>query len=56
MCALEDRIQRRLCEELGLEELTSEALAFAFEQRCAAEWEAWAIDRDLPIAEVRNFT
>lgn len=56
VCALEDRFQTRLRDELGLEELTSEALARAFEQRGAAEWEAWAIDRDIPIAEVRSFS
>lgn len=54
VAALEPRFQDRLRAELGLEELTSEALAAAFARRPAAEWQEWAREHDLPLAAVRS--
>jgi alpha-methylacyl-CoA racemase len=52
--ALEERFQQRLLNNLGLQELTEEALAQAFSTRTAQEWETWAIERDLPLAAARS--
>jgi alpha-methylacyl-CoA racemase len=52
VAALEPRFQQRLAEELGLPELTRASLEEAFRSRTAVEWEAWALERDLPIEAV----
>lgn len=54
LAALEPHFRKRLLEELGLEKESSETLRSAFAERSAAEWEDWAAERDLPIAEVRE--
>jgi crotonobetainyl-CoA:carnitine CoA-transferase CaiB-like acyl-CoA transferase len=51
IAALEPHFRRRLYHEL---ELPMDAeLASTFATRSAREWEAWAIERDLPIAALR---
>ncbi len=52
VAALEPHFRQRLCAELGLDELTHEALTRCFESRSAEEWESWAAERDLPIEKV----
>jgi alpha-methylacyl-CoA racemase len=54
VAALEPHFERRLAEELGLDELTHEALTGAFRARTAEQWEAWARERDLPLGVVRQ--
>ena len=54
VAALEPHFRGRLAEELGLDELTHEALADAFRARSAQDWEAWARERDLPLGAVRQ--
>jgi alpha-methylacyl-CoA racemase len=54
VAALEPHFAERLRLELGVESFTKEAVAAAFERRTAAEWEAWAAPRDLPIVAVRG--
>lgn len=53
LAAIEPRFQERLREALGLAVLTREALAAAFAARAASEWEAWARERDLPLAALK---
>jgi crotonobetainyl-CoA:carnitine CoA-transferase CaiB-like acyl-CoA transferase len=48
VAALEPGFRERLGSGLGVE-LTRPALEEAFRSRTAAEWEAWALDRDVPI-------
>ncbi len=52
VAALEPRFRERLYEELKLP-MDSE-LTETFNTRGAAEWEAWARERDLPIVAVRS--
>jgi crotonobetainyl-CoA:carnitine CoA-transferase CaiB-like acyl-CoA transferase len=52
VAALEGHFRERLRVELGLAALDREALRSVFATRTAAEWAAWAIERDLPIAAV----
>ena len=52
VAALEPHFRRRLCDELGLEELSHEALATHFREQTADAWERWAAERDLPIEKV----
>lgn len=54
LAALEPHFSLRLSAGLGLEELTAENLAQAFLTRTAEEWEAWAIQQDIPLAAVRD--
>ncbi len=54
VAALEPHFFSRVAEELGLAQLTEETLAAAFITRPAEEWEAWAVERDLPLAAVRE--
>ncbi|MET0396587.1 MAG: CoA transferase [Longimicrobiaceae bacterium] len=54
LAALEPHFAARLREALGVGELTREALAAALGARTAAEWEAWADARDLPLAALRQ--
>lgn len=51
IAALEPRFAQRLAAELYLR-LDHASLEDAFSRRTAAEWEAWARERDLPIAAV----
>lgn len=51
VAALEPRFAQRLAAELYLR-LNRPSLEDAFARRTAAEWEAWARERDLPIAAV----
>jgi alpha-methylacyl-CoA racemase len=50
VAALEPHFLERLEHELGLEGVTRDSLAKALLSRSAAEWEAWAAERDLPLA------
>ena len=52
LAALEPHFRDRLLAELGLDEATHEALADVFGRRTTAEWDAWARERDLPLAPV----
>jgi len=52
LAALEPRFARRLAGELYVP-LDRASLESAFARRTAAEWEAWARARDLPLAAVR---
>ena len=54
LAALEPAFERRLAEELGIDGIDHPTLEAAFYARTAAEWEAWARERDLPIAAVRE--
>ncbi|UCG24585.1 MAG: CoA transferase [Chloroflexota bacterium] len=49
VAALEAHFLRRLAAELGLIEVTIEALADVFGERPAEFWQTWAAERDLPI-------
>jgi len=51
--AMEPRFLTRLQEDLELPSMESEQLASAFSARTAAEWEQWAVGRDIPLAAVR---
>ncbi len=53
VAALEPRFAERLVAEMGLEKAEHEAFKRVFQQRSAADWEAWAAERDLPIVAVR---
>ena len=52
LAALEPHFRDRLLDELGLDEATHDVLADVFGGRTAAEWDAWARARDLPLAPV----
>ncbi len=54
VAALEPHFRQRLAEQLGLDELTHEALTDAFRARTADEWEAWAGEHDLPLGAVKD--
>jgi alpha-methylacyl-CoA racemase len=54
VAALEPHFRLRLAEELGLDELTHEALTDAFRARTAEDWETWAQERDLPLGAVKD--
>jgi alpha-methylacyl-CoA racemase len=52
--ALEPQFLRRLQEELRLPCVEREPLAAALRARTAAEWDRWAMERDLPLSSVRH--
>jgi alpha-methylacyl-CoA racemase len=52
LAALEPHFQERLRDELGLPRLGRDELAQALRARTPAEWEAWAAERDIPLAAV----
>lgn len=54
LAALEPHFRARLKAGLGLAEFTYEALAQTFQARTAAEWDAWAMAHDIPLAAVRE--
>jgi alpha-methylacyl-CoA racemase len=54
LAALEPHFRERLLSELGLAAADADALARAFRGRTPEEWEAWAVERDLPLVAVRN--
>ena len=54
LAALEPHFANQLVAELGLESGERSALARTFRTRSAAEWEAWARERQLPLAAVRS--
>jgi alpha-methylacyl-CoA racemase len=56
LAALEPAFARRLAAELGVDVSDRPVLEAAFLARTAAEWEAWARERDLPIAAVRDLS
>ena len=51
--ALEPHFMARAMQLLGVDG-TEEQFAAAFRAKTAAEWEAWGIEQDVPIAEVRG--
>lgn len=53
LAALEAHFVHRLCSQLSLAAPERSQLEALFRARTAAEWEAWAAERDLPIAAVR---
>jgi alpha-methylacyl-CoA racemase len=54
VAALEPQFEQRLATELGLDELTHDALATAFQARSAEDWEAWGREHDLPLSAVQS--
>jgi len=54
LAALEPHFGAQLARGLGLAELTAESLAQAFLTRPAREWEAWAVEQDIPLAAVHD--
>lgn len=54
VAAIEPHFFQRLAAALNLVEPDYDALAAVFRTRPASEWEAWAIEHDLPIAAVRT--
>lgn len=54
LAAVEPHFTGRLMERLELPEITAAALAAAFATRTAAEWDAWAVAHDIPLAAVRE--
>jgi len=54
LAALEPAFTRRVAEEMGLDPHDRAALEAAFLARTADEWEAWALERDIPIAAVQD--
>ena len=54
LAALEPHFMRTLASELCLEKISYESLAEVFRNRPAEDWERWAVERDLPIAAVRD--
>jgi alpha-methylacyl-CoA racemase len=53
IAALEPHFAQRLLTELKIAEADHTALARAFRERSATEWERWAAERDLPIVRIR---
>lgn len=56
VAALEPHFLQKLAQALNLPDLNPKSLAEAFAAHGAAYWEAWAAERDLPIAAVRNIS
>jgi crotonobetainyl-CoA:carnitine CoA-transferase CaiB-like acyl-CoA transferase len=54
LAALEPVFVRRVAEEMGIDPHDRGALEAAFLARTAEEWEAWALERDIPVAAVRE--
>ena len=52
LAALEPHFRERLLAELGLEDAEHDSLSRVFAERSAAEWAAWARERDLPLAQL----
>ncbi|MDQ4078252.1 MAG: CoA transferase, partial [Chloroflexota bacterium] len=53
LAALELHFWYRLQKELELDNPTYSELAAVFNSRTAREWEAWAVERDLPLRMVQ---
>jgi len=54
IAALEPHFVERLLSELGLKKADRAELERIFLERSAAEWESWAVERDLPLVAVRR--
>ena len=54
LAALEPHFWRKLTTELGLSTPDRQELQTVFLTRTALEWEAWGVERDLPLAAVRD--
>jgi crotonobetainyl-CoA:carnitine CoA-transferase CaiB-like acyl-CoA transferase len=54
IAALEPHFAERLLSELGLKKADRAELERIFHQRSAADWERWAMERDLPLVAVRK--
>ena len=52
VAALEGHFRGRLLDELGVDQADATTLAAAFRGRAKQDWQAWAEERDLPIAAV----
>lgn len=55
VAALEPHFAERLQRHMGLNVADRKVLEFAFLERTAIEWQAWAEARDLPIVAVRGY-
>ena len=53
LAALEPHFWERLLKELGVDG-DSRDLQRIFRTKTAEQWERWAVERDLPLAAVRN--
>ncbi len=53
VAAIEPHFASRLASALGLEALSTDALASRFLEQDAGHWEAWAREHDLPVAALR---
>jgi crotonobetainyl-CoA:carnitine CoA-transferase CaiB-like acyl-CoA transferase len=54
VAALEPAFARHLADEIGADVADRAALEAAFLARTAAEWQAWARERDLPVSAVAS--
>ena len=54
IAAIERHFLTTLALELRVEQVTKELLTEAFLERSSAEWEEWALSRDIPLAAVRE--
>jgi crotonobetainyl-CoA:carnitine CoA-transferase CaiB-like acyl-CoA transferase len=54
IAALEPHFAEKLLAELNLKKAEREELEKIFLNRSAAEWESWAVERDLPLMAVRR--
>ena len=54
VAALEPHFAERLRRQMGVNVMDRNVLAFAFLERTASEWQAWAEARDLPIVAVKG--
>lgn len=54
IAAIERHFLAKLTLELKLEQVTKEAMAEVFLARSSAEWEEWALTRDIPLVAVRE--
>jgi crotonobetainyl-CoA:carnitine CoA-transferase CaiB-like acyl-CoA transferase len=54
VAALEPQFRAALARELGVDVESRAALASAFSEKSAAEWQQWAETRDLPLCALRS--
>jgi crotonobetainyl-CoA:carnitine CoA-transferase CaiB-like acyl-CoA transferase len=54
LAALEPHFWRKLSAELGMDSPDRQQLQSVFLSRTASEWETWGVERDLPLAALRD--
>jgi len=54
VAALEPQFREALAQALGVDVESRAALASAFSEKSAAEWQQWAEQRDLPLCALRS--